>query len=332
MLSRAVVLKIASWKFVERLVRQSRLFKKVVKRFIAGDTLDEAMAAAEDLCSRGYFVTLDLLGEAVTSAEEAAKAKDTYIGMFDRIAASRCLKSPVATSNGRTRHPSPFDFGSRELPVETANVSIKLTQCGLGLDNELAEKHYREVAQVAQEYGSFLRIDMEDSSFTQQTIDLVERVHNEIERTGTVLQSYLHRTTEDVEWVIRNKMRVRLVKGAYLEPPQVAIQKMPEIDAALLAQGKRLLDAGNYPAMGTHNEGLLSQLAAYGAEMGIPKDRWEIQMIYGIRRDLQEKYLAEGYNVRIYIPFGDSWYPYFSRRLAERPANMFFIFKALLRR
>lgn len=331
MLSRAVVLKIASWKFVERAIRHSKLFRRVVKRFIAGETLDEAIAVAEFMAQKGYLASLDYLGEAVTSEKEAVRAKDTYIQMFDRLAMSPCFRSPTPPQPGHQVHPSPFQFGERTLPVESANVSIKLTQCGLALSDELAEKHYREVAEVARSYGSFLTIDMEDSPFTERTIRLVEKMRDGNPCTGTVLQSYLHRTPEDIEWSIEKNVRLRLVKGAYLEPPSVAIQKMKDIDEAFVAEGKRLLDADAFPAFGTHNERLLDRLAAYAKEKGIPKDRFEIQMLYGIRRDLQEKYLNEGYIVRVYYPFGDGWYPYFSRRIAERPANAFFIFKTLFK-
>lgn len=331
MLSRAVVLKVASWRWVERIVKRSRIFKRVVNRFIAGDTLEEALAAAEGLAERGYFVTLDYLGEAVSSAGEAIQAKDTYIRMFERVSASPCFRTPFAVCKEKSVHPKPFEFGGRTLPVESANVSIKLTQCGLGLDDALAEQHYREVAAVAQAYGSFLRIDMEDSPYTERTIRMVERVHLDFDQTGTVLQTYLLRTPRDVDWVIERDMRVRLVKGAYLEPADIALQRMPDIDDAYLKLGKKLLDKGRFPAFGTHNERLLNELARYAEAKGIDKDRFEFQMIYGIRRDLQERFLREGYNVRIYMPFGDSWYPYFSRRLAERPANMFFILKALFK-
>lgn len=331
MLSRAIVLKTASWRPIEILVKKSFLFRKLVKRFIAGDTLEEAISACEALGQRGFFVSLDLLGENVKSEEGTAKARDTYIQMYERLASSPCFKSPIPPSGGRSACPNPYRFGDRTLPSETANVSIKLTQCGLAFSDELAEKHFREVAQVACEYGSFLRVDMEDSPYTERTLRTVERVYGDFPNSGTVLQAYLHRTPEDVERVIRLGMRVRLVKGAYLEPKEVAIQKSREINEEYLKLAKRLLEAGKYPAIATHNEGLLNQIKANAADNGIAKDKFEFQMIYGVRRDLQDALVKDGYNVRIYVPFGDSWYPYFSRRIAERPANALFILKSLFK-
>ncbi len=331
MLSRAIVLKTASWPPIERLVRKSFLFRKLVKRFVAGETLEEAIAACEVLAERGFFVSLDYLGENVKTESEAAAAKDMYIRMFERMAKSRCFKSPFAPADGYEVCREPFPFCGRELPVESANVSIKLTQCGLAFDDALAERHYRDVARVSSEYGSFLRIDMEDSPYTERTIRMVERVREDFERTGTVLQAYLHRTPEDVEQMIRLGARVRLVKGAYLEPPTVAIQKMREINEAYVRLGERLLDSGHYPAIATHNERLLDRLIGYAEQKGIPKDKFEVQMIYGVRRDLQVKLLERGYFVRVYVPFGESWYPYFARRIAERPANALFILRSLFK-
>lgn len=292
---------------VEKLVRKSFLFKPLVKRFIAGDTLAEAMEAAKVLLDRGFKVSLDYLGENTKSEEEALQAKATYIDMLEKIG----MQNPN--------------------PIEACNISIKLTQCGLDQGEEFAEKNYREVLQTAARYKNFVRVDMEASEYTERTIQMLQRVFKDHKNTGTVLQSYLFRNDEDVETIIGMQARVRLVKGAYLEPETVAYKEKAKVDEAYVRQGKRLLDAANYPALATQDEKIVDQLNAYVAEKGIDKKGFEYQMLYGIRRDLQDRLLAEGYNVRIYIPFGDSWYPYFTRRLAERPANTFFILRSLFK-
>jgi proline dehydrogenase len=315
-LARAVVIKTSAWGPVERLVRKSFLFKPLVRRFIAGDTLEEALAASEQLLARGMMVSLDYLGENTASEAEAISAKDTYIQMLERIA------EVPAVVRWSTERPT---------PIEPLNISIKLTQCGLDQGVEFAEKNYREVLACARKLDNFVRIDMESSDYTQATLDMIERVLPDFPNTGTVLQSYLYRNDADVETIIRWQARVRLVKGAYLEPATVAYTDKKEVDAAYVRQAKRLLDAANYPAIATQDESIIRELNRYVSEKGIPKDRFEYQMLYGIRRDLQESLTSDGYNVRIYIPFGDSWYPYFTRRLAERPANAFFILKSLFK-
>jgi proline dehydrogenase len=187
------------------------------------------------------------------------------------------------------------------------------------------------VVTAAARSGNFVRIDMEASDYTQRTIDLVRRVLPDHPNTGTVLQAYLYRTDEDVELMIELQARVRLCKGAYLEPASVAYPEKHKVDEAYVRQGKRLLESGFYPALATHDERIVKELKAFAADKGIDKSRFEFQMLYGIRRDLQESLVREGYNVRIYVPFGDRWYPYFTRRLAERPANSLFILKTLFK-
>lgn len=305
MLSRTLVLKVSSWPIVERIVRRSFLFKGLVKRFIAGDTLDEALKVAEDLAGRGYFVTMDLLGESVADEGEARKAKDTYIEMLKSIAASPC--------------------------APRTNISIKLTQCGLDLSDEFAEKNLREVLWAASELNNFVRVDMEASAYTERTVDIMLRVGEDFKNTGTVLQTYLYRTPDDVDKMIKAGMRVRLVKGAYLEPAEVAFPEKSKVDEAYVTLGKRLMKEGNYPALATQDEKIIAELKQFAADEGIDKSRFEWQMLIGVRRDLQEQLRSEGYNVRIYVPFGDRWYPYFTRRLAERPANVLFILKSLFK-
>jgi proline dehydrogenase len=308
---RSFVLRTAGAAPVERTIRRSRLFRPVVSRFIAGDTLDEALPAAQELLVNGLMVSLDYLGENTKSEEEARAACATYVEMLDRIAELPEVRAP------------------RDWPKEPLNISIKLTQCGIDQGFDFAEANFRSVLEAAARHGNFVRVDMEASDYTERTLEMIERVYPDFANTGTVLQSYLYRTVEDVERVIRLGARVRLVKGAYLEPPDVAYPEKHRVDEAFVAQAKRLLEAADYPAIATHDEAIIQTLNAFVAEREIPKERFEYQMLHGIRRDLQESLCRAGYNVRVYVPFGDQWYPYFSRRLAERPANMMFILKAM---
>ncbi len=299
---------------VERMIRQSRLFRPLVRRFIAGDTLEEAIAASEALIAKGLLVTLDFLGENTSTEAEALEAKNTFIRMLDRIAVVPAVQN-----------------WPRSKGKEPLNISIKLTQCGLDQGEEFAEKNLREVLATAASHANFVRVDMEASEYTERTIAMIERVFPGCPNTGTVLQSYLYRTNDDVERTIKLQARVRIVKGAYLEPSTVAIPEKAKVDEAYVAQSKRVLDAANYPAIATHDEAIIAEVKKYVAEKAIDKAKFEFQMLYGIRRDLQDLLRDEGFNVRVYVPFGDSWYPYFTRRLAERPANAFFILKSLFK-
>lgn len=314
-LARTLVLKASAMKPVERLVRRSFLFRPLVKRFIAGDSLDEALKISEGILARGLRVSLDYLGENTHSEAEALAAKKIYIEMLGRIAEVPAVKA----YNQNPTFPEPL------------NISIKLTQCGLDQGEAFAEKNYRDVLEVAQQLKNFVRIDMEASEYTERTMQMIEKVRKDYPNTGTVLQTYLYRTPGDVDKVIEWQARTRLVKGAYLEPSEVAFPEKAKVDDAYIELGKKLLLEGFYPAMATQDEKMIDALNAFVAEKGIDKSRFEYQMLYGIRRDLQDKLAAEGYNVRIYVPFGDSWYPYFTRRLAERPANAFFIMKAMFK-
>jgi proline dehydrogenase len=296
-----------------------------VHRFIAGDTLDEAIKASEDLLAKGLKVSLDYLGENTTTEREALEAKATFIKMLERIAEVPRVKEWNAKYGDL---PEAHISGAG---IEPLNISIKLTQCGLDQGDEFAERNLRDVLDTAKRLKNFVRADMESSDYTERTMEMMDRVLKDYSNTGTVLQTYLYRTAGDVEKVIAWKARVRLVKGAYLEPASVAYPEKSKVDEAYITLGKRLLDAGTYPAFATQDEAIVKALNAYAAEKKIDKSRFEYQMLYGIRRDLQEGLAAEGYNVRIYVPFGDAWYPYFTRRLAERPANAFFILKSLFK-
>lgn len=326
MLLRALILRASSLKSVERMVRHWFVFRPVVRRFIAGDTLQEALTASRDLLKRDLRVTLDYLGENTRSEAEAECAVKTYMEMLGEIPSSLPTGSPsvLTTAVGK--------LGASLPPSEPLNISIKLTQCGLDQGVEFCEKNLRTVLACALEKDNFVRLDMEASAYTEATVAMLERVLPDFPNTGTVLQSYLFRTDDDVERIIKLKARCRLVKGAYLEPPEVAYKDKAKVDEAYLRQAKRLLEFGFYPAIATQDAAIIEELNRYVAQKGIDKSRFEYQMLYGIRRDLQDSLVAEGYNVRVYVPFGDSWYPYFTRRLAERPANLWFIVKAAFRK
>jgi proline dehydrogenase len=325
MLSRTLILKASGLRPVERMVRRWALFRPLVRRFIAGDTLDEALNASQTLLAKKLRVSLDYLGENTQSEAEAQAATKTFVEMLDRIAAVL----PADSSHVLV----PAQCGEGPLPPsEPLNISIKLTQCGLDQGDEFCEKNLRNVLQAAKERHNFVRLDMESSAYTDRTLDMLDRVLPDFPNTGTVLQSYLFRNDEDIDRIIAKKLRCRIVKGAYLEPATVAYPEKAKVDEAYVRQAKRLLEAGNYPALATQDEKIIKELNRFVTEKGIDRSRFEYQMLYGIRRDLQDSLVAEGYNVRIYVPFGDSWYPYFTRRLAERPANIWFIAKAMMRK
>lgn len=315
-LVRNLILKTSGLKPVEAIVRKSFLFRPLVTRFIAGDTLDEALVESETILRNGQRITLDYLGENAHSESEALASCAIYATMLDKIdtiaAVQKWKSAPVGT--------------------EPLNISIKLTQCGLDQGTEFAEANYRKVVQKAAELSTFIRIDMESSDYTERTVDIVTRVHKEFPNTGTVLQSYLHRNDDDVAHVIENKMRTRLVKGAYLEPGTVAYQEKSKVDEQFVSQSKKLLEFGTYPAIATQDEKIIIELKKFVDEKGIDKSGFEFQMLLGIRRDLQASLVQEGYNVRVYVPYGDQWYPYFTRRLAERPANALFMLKNMMKK
>jgi len=284
---------------VFRFVRQNGLAKRFASRFVAGETVDEAVAALRDLNAAGVTASLDLLGESVTTADEAHAARDVYLQTLDRIRAARAQ----------------------------ANVSVKLTQMGLDSDEALRIANVRTIVGRAKGHGSFVRIDMEQSSYTEKTLDLFTRVfYPEFgNAVGVVLQSYLRRTAQDVEAMIALGARVRLCKGAYQEPATVAFPAKRDVDANYVACMERLLARGNYPGIATHDERIIAHAKEYARRQGIRAERFEFQMLYGVRRDLQLGLRRDGWNVRVYVPFGTHWYPYLMRRLAERPANIAFI-------
>jgi proline dehydrogenase len=280
-------------------VRKNRLARKLASRFVAGETADEAISTLRELNGSNLSASLDLLGESVLHADEAQRACRTYLDLLDKI--------HIAKAN--------------------ANVSVKLTQMGLDIDEQLCIANMRAIIGRAKQLDSFVRIDMEQSSYTAKTIALFKDVfHPEFgNTTGVVLQSYLRRTEADVRTVIGLGARVRLCKGAYKEPDDVAFPDKRDVDANYVSCMEQLMERGNYPGIATHDLKIIDHAKAFARQRKIPAERFEFQMLYGVRRDLQYRLRREGYNMRVYVPFGTHWYPYLMRRLAERPANIAFI-------
>ena len=281
----------------------SRLARRFSSRFVAGSSLEEALAACEKVNDDGLMITLDYLGENVTSIDEATACRDVY------------MRSIQAIERGRIK----------------GNVSLKLTQFGIDLSAEACRENVRQLVCEAARFGNFVRVDMESSEYTDRTLDLVYGLYSETGSCGAVIQAYLKRSEADIVELNRRRIRVRLCKGAYLEPASVAIQDKAAVDANYVKLAKILLTGGNYPGLATHDERIIDEILKFVQEQNIPSERFEFQMLYGIRRDLQVRITNAGYRMRVYVPFGEAWYPYFMRRLAERPANVLFIARNLFR-
>lgn len=290
------------------LSRQQRVFnfirhvgfaRKMASRFVAGETIEDALDAVAVLNAKGITASLDLLGESVFSEAEARETGRQYLLILDRIAA-------------------------RQLD---ANVSVKLTALGQDVSDDLGIAIVREVLERAKRYGSFVRLDMESSAYTDRTLDTFEHAlyPDFREHVGVVLQSSLRRTLNDVDRANGLQCRVRICKGAYLEPPEVAFPEKSDVDRNYVEAMHRLMERGRYPGIATHDEAIIAEAKRFAREKGISNDRFEFQMLYGVRRDLQEQLVRDGYRMRVYVPFGTQWYPYLMRRLAERPANMAFM-------
>jgi proline dehydrogenase len=297
------LLYLARQESIRQFVISNPTARRMARRFVAGETLADVLAATRPLNARHISVSLDHLGENVADAREAAAAAADYIQMLDRIQAEGL----------------------------EANISIKLTALGLDVDMDLARQNLARVLGRAAESGIFVRVDMEGSAYTQRTLDLIMEAHRAYPNVGTVLQAMLYRTPRDLELLNERRIRVRLVKGAYLEPTAIAYPRKSDVDACYLRLMRRLLEQGTYPAIATHDERLIAEAQRFAAEKGIARARFEFQMLYGIRRDLQESLARAGYNVRVYVPYGTQWYPYLTRRMAERPANLMFIASNMLR-
>jgi proline dehydrogenase len=284
-------------------VETSRLAQRLSSRFVAGERLEDALRVGQRINSEGITLTLDHLGESVTSLAEASQARDVYLRALEEIHSSGVK----------------------------GNVSLKLTQFGLDLSPDACRANVARLVERAAALGTFVRIDMESSEYTDRTLDLVEELHAQFPCVGTVIQSYLYRSQKDIKRLCSRRIRVRLCKGAYLEPAGVAFPTKADVDRNYIELMKLLLDEGEYPAIATHDERMITATKAYAAQAGIARDRFEFQMLYGIRRDLQRRLVAEGYRLRLYVPFGKAWYPYLMRRLAERPANVFFLARHFFR-
>ncbi len=277
--------------------------RRLAHRFVAGGTLEEALQSCRQVNSEGISATLDYLGENVQTLAEAAQCRDTY------------LRALGAIIDGKIN----------------SNVSLKLTQFGIDLSGESCCANVSALVKCAAEAGSFVRIDMESSAYTDRTLHLVEALHEQYGACGTVIQAYLHRSAADVDRLCAKGIRVRLCKGAYLELPSVAFQHKRDVDRNYLDLARVLLASGTYPAIATHDEAIIHEIVDYCSRNSISADRFEFQMLYGIRRDLQRKLVTDGFRLRLYIPYGEAWYPYFMRRLAERPANLIFLARNLFR-
>jgi proline dehydrogenase len=280
-------------------IKNNGLARRFASRFVAGETLDSAVAAVQTANQADLTATLDLLGESVSTREEAESARAQVSRILERIDSDNL----------------------------DANVSIKLTQMGLDIDEVFCADNVRQLLEVARQLGIFVRIDMESAAYTERTLRLFTETLYPVygDLVGTVIQTALYRSSPDIKELVKLGARVRLVKGAYMEPEEIAFPDKRDVDRAFADLTEVLLSEGNYPAIATHDVALIDHTREYAAANGITPDRFEFQMLYGIRRDLQTSLREEGYNVRIYVPFGTQWYPYLMRRLAERPANLAFI-------
>jgi proline dehydrogenase len=277
----------------------------LARRFVAGETLAEAVEVVRGLNGRGLRATLDILGENIAERAAVRAARDDYVRLLDEIARSGV----------------------------DSNISIKLTMLGLDVDRGFCEENLRAVLEAGRERQNFVRIDMEGSRYTAATLEIFHRIFPEFRReVGAVVQSYLYRSPEDVERLNEVGARVRLVKGAYKEPPSVAYQTRVGVNQSYDELVERLLSRGNYPAVATHDDERIRRTREFAEEQGIPKSAFEFQMLYGVRRGLQESLAGEGYPVRVYVPYGPDWFPYFYRRLRERKENVAFVLRNLLRR
>jgi proline dehydrogenase len=300
---RSTLLKLSESSSFAHWVTSNATTRGMARRFVAGETLDDAIIAARACNSQGMYTSLDYLGENVATVEDAQRTRNAYLEIFDRIAEERLH----------------------------ANVSCKLTQLGLDLSPDFCEGLLLSIVERAAGYENFLRVDMEGSVYTQHTIDIVKRVRARNPAIGTVIQSYLYRSEKDVQDLLTYGCRVRLCKGAYKESDEVAYARKKDVDGNYVRLMQMLLPSGFFHAIATHDPRMIAQTIRFAATRKISKDDFEFQMLYGVRTDLQRQLVKDGYRLRIYIPFGSDWFPYFMRRLAERPANLAFFLRNFLR-
>ncbi len=300
---RAFLLFLANAESFKNFALKFRFFRDTASRFVAGETLEDAITAVRQANRQSIFGTLDLLGENTRTPEDAKNACNDILSILDKIKAENV----------------------------DCNVSVKLSQLGLGLDTELAYRNLVHIVRRARDQGNFVRVDMEDSPFIERTLEIVTRVHEQMDNVGTVIQSYLYRSKDDVIALLGKGIRIRLVKGAYLEPESIAFRKKKDTDKNFVQLMELLLTSDFYHAIATHDEVMINATKEFARARNIPKSHFEFQMLYGVRRDLQLSLVREGFRVRVYIPYGQRWYPYFMRRLAERPANVLFIVRTLFK-
>jgi len=303
---RAAFISLSESKSLRSAAEKTWAGQRLSRRFIAGTTIEEALAATRAVNQIGLSVSVDNLGENVTNPDEARHSAQLYHQMLDRM---------------------------NEQGLD-ANVSLKLTHMGLDVDEEMAFRISSNLVEHAARINNFVRIDMEGSPYTQKTLDFVRRLHKTpglAGHVGAVIQSYLFRSEKDIEQLVADGIRVRLCKGAYKEPPEIAFAAKAGVDANYINLMKMLLSSGTYHGIATHDERMIRATIEFAEREKIPASAFEFQMLYGVRRDLQLKLIKEGWRCRVYIPFGTEWYPYFMRRLAERPANLIFILKNLFR-
>ncbi len=297
------LLNMAQSERMREFVIHNRIARNVARRFVAGETLDDAVLAARMLNQRNIQAALDFLGENVSDEQEARATTQDYIQALDLI---------------------------KKTGVD-ANISIKLTALGLDLSRELCEANLHTILERARDHSIFVCIDMEGSAYTERTVDITLRMHERYEHVGTVIQSYLYRSRKDIEQLIVQGVRTRLVKGAYKEPSDLAYQDKSSVDRNYVELMMMLISRGNFPAIATHDEAIINAACKYARDRGISKDSFEFQMLYGVRRDLQEYLVKQHYHMRVYVPYGSQWYPYLMRRMAERPANLMFVMSNILR-
>ena len=303
---RAAFISLSESRSIRSAAEKTWIGQRLSRRFVAGTTVDEALAATRAMNQLGLGVSVDNLGENVTNADEARHSAQLYHQLLDRMSEQGL----------------------------NANVSLKLTHMGLDVDEAMAYETTSGLVQHAARINNFVRVDMEGSAYTQRTLNFVRRLHRQPEyggHVGAVIQSYLHRSGKDVEQLIAERIRVRLCKGAYQEPPDIAFEKKADVDGNYVKLMKMLLKSGVYHGIATHDENMIRATIEFAQQEKIAPSTFEFQMLYGVRRDLQLKLIKEGWRCRVYIPFGTEWYPYLMRRLAERPANAIFILKNLFR-
>jgi proline dehydrogenase len=303
MLTKSVLLYLSNSEGFKNFLTRFKSFNNVTHRFVAGEDLSDAVEAIRHLNQKNITASFDHLGESISSEAETREEVKEYLRVLDSIAGNAL----------------------------NSNVSVKLTQLGLDISQELCYENTRAIIEAAGRHQNFVRIDMEDSARTDSTLDIFKRLRREFENVGIVIQSYLYRSEKDIEELLSIGARIRLCKGAYKEPETVAFPEKRDVDANYIKLMKMLLPSGIYHGIATHDENMIAATKEFAAKNAIPADKYEFQMLYGVRRDLQEKLIGEGYRMRVYVPYGRYWYPYFMRRLAERPANVWFVLKNMMK-